>query len=90
MYEPDADMIFNYLMVSALANSTDIIEKKNLKATGGWYFFAIESALSQPTIDLNKERLRKQKTIQSFNIDAQGLRRTKNENLLTLEIGVTS
>ena len=39
MYEPDADMIFNYLMVSALANSTDIIEKKNLKATGGNYDF---------------------------------------------------
>ena len=37
MYEPDADMIFNYLMVSALANSTDIIEKRNLKATGGMY-----------------------------------------------------
>lgn len=35
MYEPDADMIFNYLMVSALANASDIIEKKNLKATGG-------------------------------------------------------
>merc|ERR1712223_1120918 len=34
MFEPDADMIFNYLMVSALANSTDIIEKKSLKATG--------------------------------------------------------
>ena len=37
MYEPDADMIFNYLMVSALANSSDIIEKRNLKATGGMY-----------------------------------------------------
>ncbi len=35
MYEPDADMIFNYLMVSALAAATDIIEKKNLKVTGG-------------------------------------------------------
>ena len=35
IYEPDPDMIFNYLMVSALANATDIIEKKNLKATGG-------------------------------------------------------
>ena len=35
IYEPDADMIFNYLMVSALANATEIIEKKNLKATGG-------------------------------------------------------
>ena len=34
IYEPDADMIFNYLMVSALANATEIIEKKNLKATG--------------------------------------------------------
>ena len=35
IYEPDADMIFNYLMVSALANATDTIEKQNLKATGG-------------------------------------------------------
>ena len=35
VYEPEADMIFNYLMVSALAKATDIIEKKNLKATGG-------------------------------------------------------
>lgn len=34
VYEPEADMIFNYLMVSALAKATDIIEKKNLKATG--------------------------------------------------------
>ena len=35
IYEPDADMIFNYLMLSALANATDIVEKKKLKATGG-------------------------------------------------------
>ena len=48
MYEPDADMIFNYLMVSALANSTDIIEKKNLKATGGWYFFALKVLFHNP------------------------------------------
>ena len=44
MYEPDADMIFNYLMVSALANSSDIIEKRNLKATGGMYKWFIHSA----------------------------------------------
>ena len=37
MYEPDADMIFNYLMVSALANAAHIIESKNLKASGGEY-----------------------------------------------------
>ena len=35
IYEPDAEMIFNYLMVSALAKATDIIEKKDFKATGG-------------------------------------------------------
>lgn len=34
-YEPDADMIFNYLMVSALAAATDFIEKEGLKPTGG-------------------------------------------------------
>lgn len=34
-YEPDADMVFNYLMVSALAEATDIIDKKGLKPSGG-------------------------------------------------------
>ena len=36
-YEPDADMIFNYLMVSALASATDIIEREGLKPSGGMY-----------------------------------------------------
>ena len=31
-----------------------------------------------------------QKTIQNFTIDAQGFRKTKNENPPTLEMGVTS
>ena len=31
-------------------------------------------------IDLNKKWLPKQKTVQNFNIDAQGFRKTKNEN----------
>ena len=39
---------------------------------------------------LNKELDPKQKTIQTPNIDAQGFRKTKNENPLTWEIGVTS
>ena len=39
IYEPDADMIFNYLMLSALANATDIVEKKKLKATGGKNYY---------------------------------------------------
>ena len=47
--------------------------------------------MSQPTkIDLNKKSLPKQKTIQKFTIDAQGIRRTKNENPPTQEMGVTS
>ena len=41
-------------------------------------------------IDLNKKWLPKQKTIQNFNIDAQGFRKTKNENPPMREIGVTS
>ena len=41
-------------------------------------------------IDLNKKWLPKQKTIQNFNIDAQGFRKTRNENPLRWEIGVTS
>ena len=34
-YEPDADMIFNYLMVSALAAATDLVEREGLRPTGG-------------------------------------------------------
>ena len=32
-------------------------------------------------VDLNKKSLPKQKTIQNFTIDAQGFRKTRNENL---------
>ena len=41
-------------------------------------------------IDLNKKWLPKQKTIQNFDIDTQGFRKTRNENPLTQEIEVTS
>ena len=41
-------------------------------------------------IDLNKESLPKQNTIQNFNIDAQGFREARNENPPTWEIEVTS
>ena len=40
--------------------------------------------------DLNKKSFPKQKTIQNFTIDAQGFRKTKNENPPTWEMGVTS
>ena len=51
----------------------------------------MKEALSQPVkVDLNKKSLPKQKTIQNFNIDAQGFRKTRNENPPTQEIGVTS
>ena len=40
--------------------------------------------------DLDKKWLPKQKTIQNFNIDTQGFRKTKNENPPTQEIGVNS
>ena len=38
-YEPDADMIFNYLMVSALAAATDFVEREGLRPTGGNYLW---------------------------------------------------
>ena len=40
--------------------------------------------------DLNKKSGAMHQTLISFNIDAQGFRKTKNENPLTQEIGVTS
>ena len=46
---------------------------------------------TQPAkLDLNKKSLPRQKTIQNFTIDAQGFRKTKNENPPTWEMGVTS
>ena len=40
--------------------------------------------------DLDKKLDPKETTIQTFNIDAQGFRKTKNENPPMQEIGVTS
>ena len=37
-YEPDANMLFNYLMVSALANVTERVEREGGRnSTGGTY-----------------------------------------------------
>ena len=50
-----------------------------------------KNGYSQPVkIDLNKKSFPKQKTIQNFTIDAQGFRKTKDENPPTWEMGVTS
>ena len=47
--------------------------------------------VTQPAkLDLNKKSFPMQKTIQNFTIDAQGFRKSKNENPPTLEMGVTS
>ena len=46
---------------------------------------------SQPAkVDFNKKSFPKQKTIQNFTIDAQGFRKTENENPPTWEIEITS
>ena len=61
-YEPDADMIFNYLMVSALAAATDFVEKEGLKPTGGnlkfCFLLLVKNALTtlQP-VRLNEREL---------------------------------
>ena len=48
-------------------------------------------SISQPVkLDLSKKLDPKQKNSQAFNIDAQGFRKTRNENLSTWEKGVTS
>ena len=41
-------------------------------------------------IDSNENWLPKERTIQNFNIDALGFRKTRNENHPTQEIGITS
>ena len=58
---------------------------------GNWRFWSPTLNNAQPAkIDLNQKSLPKQKTIQSFTIDAQGFRKTKNENPPMQEIEVTS
>ena len=53
--------------------------------------FLDKGSIAQPAkLDLNKKSFPKQKTIQNFTIDAQGFRKTKNENPPTWEIEVTS
>ena len=46
--------------------------------------------LHSAKMDFNKKWLPKQKTIQNFNIDAQGFRKTRNENPPTRKIRFTS
>ena len=58
------------------------------KKTGS---YQCHGQIAQPAkLDLNKKSFPKQKTIQNFTIDAQGFRKTKNENPPTWEIEVTS
>ena len=48
-------------------------------------------SLPQPVkMNLNKKLLPKQKTVQIFIFDAEGFRKTENENPPTREIGVAS
>ena len=51
---------------------------------------ARDSEAQPAKLDLNRKSLPKQKTIQNFTIDAQGFRKTRNENPPTWEIGVSS
>ena len=48
-------------------------------------------SVTQPVkINLDKKYYPKQKTFQTFNIDAKGFRKTKNVNHAMWEIGVSS
>ena len=67
----------------------------NLKPKGWHYqcpfYQEFQEYGTQPAkLDFNKKSFPKQTTIQNFTIDAQGFRKTKNENLPTWEIEVTS
>ena len=55
-----------------------------------WFQFTFPGIPQPVKLDLNKKSFPKQKTIQNFTIDAQGFRKTKNENPPTWEMGVTS
>ena len=54
------------------------------------YFLLFHIHTNHVKLDLNKKSFPKQNTFQNFTIDAQGLRKTRNENPPIREIGVTS
>ena len=82
----------NMIMLLIFKNFSSIYQGKVLK-TSSFIISLSFSNLKQSQhvkIDLNKKLDHKQKTIQTFNIDDQRFRKTKNENPLTHEIGVAS
>ena len=54
------------------------------------YYLVYKDQTLPAKLDLDIKSLPKQKTTQNFTIDAQGFRKTKNENPPTWEMGVTS
>ena len=54
------------------------------------FILSRKNAAHPVKIDLNKKLDPKQKNVQNFIIDAQGFRKTRNENPLTREIGTTN
>jgi len=56
----------------------------------GWVGGRSNTHVAQPAKSILIKSPFPSKTIQNFTIDAQGFRKTKNENPLTWEMGVTS
>ena len=56
-----------------------------------YHLFQGQGESAQPVkIHLDKKLDSKEKTNQAFNIDAKGFRKTRNENLQSWDIGITS
>ena len=62
----------------------------DLNVRGAWIVKITENKPHYAKTDLNKKSGTMHQTLISFNTDAQGFRKTKNENLPTREMGVTS
>ena len=94
MVQQSALQYSKYVIGSGSRKLLDHANIINLEET--YYFLAVAAAAAwrgssqHVKVDLNKKLDPKQKTIQIFTIDAQGFRKTKNENPLTWEIRVTS
>ena len=90
---PHMWMQMHRMQFTQLCTQCTVVLRGILRIYSGlrWFLNKARYCTTHPIkIDLNKKFDAKQKTIQTFIIDAQGIRITKNENPVTWEMRVTS
>ena len=90
---PHMWMQMHRMQFTQLCTQCTVVLRGILRIYSGlrWFLNKARYCTTHPIkIDLNKKLAPKQKTIQTFNIDAYRFRKTKNESSPTWEIGVAN